>query len=161
MNLKSIADAIAGRYSGVTATVNGQTESLVLCTASLPNTVARGPVLLVYPPTGETGLGTPMPLGHRNDQFLFPVRLLRDPLDVPVRTDALYAWYNAMRDRVEGDMDLGLGSYVKWAETRGAVRLELDGERYAQPGAVGGLGTFDVVELTVTVQLDEAVSLSI
>jgi len=161
MNTKSIAAAIAGRYTGITATVNGVTEALVLCTASLPNTVAKGPVILVYPPRGVVGLGSPMPLGHRNDVLTFPVRLLRDPLDVPVRSDALYAWYDAMRDRVEGDMDLGLGAYVKWAETNGPVRLELDGESYAQPGAVGGLGTFDVVELPVTVQLDEAVSISI
>lgn len=159
MNSASIAAAIAGRYTGVTATVNGATESLTDCTASLPDNIGTGPALLVYPPTGEVGLGSPMPLGHRNDVLTFTVRLLRDPLSVPKRTDALYAWYDALRDRIEGDMDLGLGSYVKWAETRGPVRLELDGERYAN--AAGVLADFDVVELTVSVQLDEAVTLTI
>lgn len=160
MNSKSIADAIAGRYSGVTATVGGVTESLTHCTASLPNSIARGPALLVYPPTGDVRLGgEPVPIGNRNDVLVFLVRLLRDPANVPTRTDALYAWYDALRDRIEGDMDLGLGSYVRWAETRGPIRLELDGEQYAN--AAGVFAAFDVVELTVTVQLDEPLSHSI
>lgn len=139
MDLKVIADAIAGRFTGVTASG----EALLLCTASLPNAVNKGPVLLVYPPSGELRIE----MGPRNrDVYEFPVRLLRDPLDVPARTDMLYAWANAMRLRVEGDWDLGL-AYVAQAMCS-SLRCELDGEEYA-------LARFDVVELIVTVYINE------
>lgn len=148
MNAKAIADAIAARFTGVTATVAGVTESIAVGpTASLPNAIAKGPALLVYPPTGETMLETGK---RRNDEMLFLVRLLRDPLDVPARTDALYAWYDAMRDRVEMNYDLDL-AYVAFAATEGPFRLELDGESY------GGV-PFDVVELTVRVLVRENVT---
>lgn len=143
MDSKAIADAIAARFSGVTA--NG--ESLMLVTASLPNTISRGPVLLVYPPTGTTHLGTSR---RREDVMEFPVRVLRDPLDVPARTDMLYAWYTAIRDRVEMNYDLDL-AYVAWAGVEGDFRLELDGITYAG-------GVFDVIEITVRVRLDEVVT---
>jgi len=146
MNSKTTADAIAARFTSVTATVNGIAESLVLCTASLPNSIAVGPVLLVYPPTGVLGIGVSK---MRSDELDFPVRLLRDPLNVPLRTDALYAWYDALRDRVEAQMTLGL-AYVAWASCV-SMRAELDGESYA-----GSL--FDVVELTVRVHFMEVVN---
>ena len=150
MDLKAIADAIAGRFTGITATVNGSAEALTLCTASLPNTIAKGPVLLVYPPTGQLDIGTS---ARRDDLYSFPVMLLRDPLNVPTRTDALYAWYGAMHDRVAADMDLGLGGYVSIAEVS-AVRMQIDGEEYAQ-------ALFDVVELTVLVRVNETVAVSV
>lgn len=146
MNSKATADAIAARFTGVTATVNGATEGLVLCTASLPNTIAVGPVLLVYPPSGTLAIGVSQ---RRSDELDFPVRLLRDPLNVPLRTDALYAWYDALRDRVEANMDLDL-AYVAWARCT-EMRAELDGESY-------GGSLFDVVELVVRVRFDEVVT---
>lgn len=145
MDSKAIADAIAARFTGVT-TAGG--EGIVVGpTASLPNVIAKGPALLVMPPTGITHLTTSR---RRADEMDFLVRLLRDPLDVPARTDALYAWYTALRDRVEMNYDLDL-AYVSWAGTEGPFRLELDGETYAER-------IFDVVELTVHVRLDEVVS---
>ena len=147
MNTKAIADAIAARFSGVTATVAGATEAIVVGpTASLPNAISKGPALLVYPPTGVLEVGVSK---RRRDVLEFPVMFLRDPLNVPQRTDALYAWADALRDRVEMNMDLDL-AYVAWAQPV-AMRLELDGETYA--------GTpFDVIEITVRVRLDEVVS---
>lgn len=147
MNLKTIADNLATRFTGVTATVSGASESIAVGpTASLPNGIAKGPALLVYHPTGELGLGVSK---RRDDTYDFPVRLLRDPLDVPARSDALYAWYDALRDKVEEDMDLGL-SYVAWAQPV-AGRVELDGITY-------GDALFDVVELIVRVRINEIVS---
>lgn len=148
MNTRAIADGIAATFVGVTATNGSATEGLVYpATARLPNAISKGPVLLVYPPSGtlEIGLGR-----RRNDHLFFRVLLLRDPIDVPTRIDWLYAWTDAIRDRVESDMDLGL-PYVSWAKVT-ELRVELDGETY-------GLGkTFDVVELTVEVRVDEVVA---
>ncbi len=147
MNTKDIADAIAARFTGVTATVGGATESIVVGpTASLPNTLSKGPALLVFPPTGALDIALSR---RRADVLTFPVRFLRDPMDYPARCDALYAWYDALRDEVEKDIDLGL-TYVAWAQPS-EVEVELDGFNYA-----GVL--FDRIEFTVTVRLDEVVT---
>jgi hypothetical protein len=143
MNTRDIADALAARFVGITA---GGESIAIGPTATLPNTITKGPALLVYPPTGELELGLSR---RRQDVLTFPVRLLIDPLDVPTRSAALYAWYDAMRDQVEANFDLDL-AYVSWAQPV-SMRAELDGEEYA--GAL-----FDVIELLVTVRLDEVVS---
>ena len=142
MDLKAIADALAARHVGVTA--NG--ESLLLTTASLPNAINSGPVLLVYPPSGTRSVG---PGKQRDDEAEFFLRLLRDPLDVPSRTDALYAWYAAIQDKVLEDTDLGL-AYVSWAYPS-SFRLELDGQTY-------GGSLYDVVEIGVLVHIHETVT---
>ena len=143
MNLKAIADALAGRFTGVTA---GGESIGIGPTASLPNAVTVGPALLVFPPTGTLELV----MGPRNrDTYDFPIRLLRDPLSVPERTDRLYEWADAMRLRVEGNMDLDL-AYVAWAQSV-ALTLAIDGFTYNDT-------LYDVVELTVRVQINEIAS---
>jgi len=145
MNKRAIADAIATRYVGITATVGGVTEGLVSApTARMPNTVQSTPVVLVYPPAGATEIGTS---AIRQGEVVYLVRMLRDPTSVPERTDWLYAWDTAMTDRVEGDLDLGLPAYVAVAEVTG-FRLAIDGQQYA-------LEWFDVVEHEVTVSIYE------
>lgn len=147
MNLKATADAIAGRFTGITATVGGVTESLVSNpTASLPDNVAKGPVILVYHPIGQLEVGVSR---LRNDHYTFPVKLLRDPISYPARSDWLYAWHDAMRDRIEANLDLDL-AYVAWAKCIG-VRVAVDGEEYAK-------ADFDVVELAVQVLFREVVT---
>lgn len=144
MNTKSIADAVAARYTGITATNGSATETLVANTASLPNSVDATPVLLVYPPTGSYEIGVS---AIRQGEVIFLVRLLRDPTDVPSRTDWLYAWDNAMRDRVEANSDLDLPAYVAEANVTG-FRLGIDIWKYAEV-------PFDLVEHEVTVTLYE------
>ena len=86
---------------------------------------------------------------RREDTLTFTVRLLRDPLNLPERVAWLYAWYDAIRDLIEGQITLGL-AYVAWAQPTG-MRIEIDGFTYA-----GVL--MDVVEIDVTVRLDEIVA---
>lgn len=145
MDLGAIATGVATTIGTVTA--NGETAT---ATAQLPNQVAKI-ALLVYPPTGplEIGVGR-----MRNDHYRFPVRLLRDPLDMPARSDAMYAWFTALRDLVERDMDLGLAYVVK--ATVIGMRIEPDGESYAD--ALGAYKPFDVVEMLVDVHVREVVS---
>jgi len=145
MNAKAIADALAARFAGASATVAGVTETLTMATASLPNNAGKGPALLVYHPTATLDVGESQ---IRADVLTFPVRLLRDPYNYPGRSDWLYAWYAALRDRVEQQLGLGL-TYVLAAQPVEA-RLELDGEDYAGT-------TYDVVELMVEVTLYENV----
>lgn len=146
MNTKDVADALAGRFTGVTATSGTVTESLAFGpTADLPNQLAKGPALLVFPPEGELAVA----MRRREDVLTFTVRLLRDPLNLPERIGWLYAWYDALRDLVEAQITLGL-SYVAWAQPT-AMRMEADGFTYA-----GVL--YDVVEMDVAVRLDEVVT---
>ena len=147
MNSKATADAIAARFVGVTATIGTTTESFTsVPTASLPNTIGGGPVLLVYHPVGVLDIGVSK---LRRDMLDFPVRMLRDPANYPARSDWLYAWYDALRDRVEMDIDLGL-AYVAWAQPV-STRVELDGQLYAKV-------PFDVVEYIVRVRFNETVA---
>lgn len=144
MTLKAIADGIASEYAGTTATVGSITESLTATpTASLPNTIAKGPVLLVFHPTGVLDVGVSR---IRRDEYDFPVRLLRDPLSYPERSDWLYAWHDALRDGIPDGSTLGL-SYVSWCNLV-AVSVELDGYTYA------GV-TYDLVELTHRVHIGD------
>ena len=146
MNTLAIADAIAARFVGLTA--NG--EALVAPpTARLPGTIANGPVILVFPPTGSLEVGVS---ARRDDLYTFPVRLLRDPVSYPERYIAIYAWYDAMHDLIGGQMQLGL-SYVSIAEPV-AVSLEIDSKAYYA-------GTYDVVELTVEVRVNEHVTVAV
>ena len=154
-NSKAIADALAARFTGVTATVGTTTESITVGpTASLPNGITAGPALLVFHPSGELSIGVSK---LRQDILEYRVKLLRDPQSLPSRSDWLYAWYDAIRDRIEMDMDLGL-SYVAWARPA-SVRIELGGETYP-PVLVNGVAQqdFDVVDLTVQIRLNEVVS---
>lgn len=144
MDAKAAADAIALRFVGATTSL-GETFSTTP-TASLPNAVAKGPVCLVFPPTGELDIGVSR---RRMDVLEYTVRILLDPLDVPSRTDRLYRWFAATRDVIEADMDLGVPG-VAWARLT-SCRVELDGATYA--GA-----TFDVVEYGVSVRWDEVVT---
>ena len=147
MDSKAIADAIAARFTGVTVSVGGVTEGIAVGpTASLPNSIGRGPALLVYPPSGVLEIGVSK---LRSDELDYMVRLLRDPLNVPARSDALHAWYTALRDRVEMQMSLGL-AYVSWARATSA-RVAIDGEEYAD-------GIYDVVELGIRVHFNEIVT---
>lgn len=147
MNLKATADAIAARFAGVTATNGSQTEAIVVGpTASLPDTVGKGPALLVFHPSGVLDIRVSR---IRADELDFPVRFLRDPAHYPPRSDWLYAWYDALRDQVEKDMDLGL-PWVAWARCV-AMEAEVDGGTY-------GTTFYDLIELTVRVHFDEVVT---
>lgn len=144
---KAVADALAARFVGATATVGSVTEALAVTpTASLPNDLAKGPAVFVYHPSGVLDI---VASRIRRDELDYPVRLLRDPLDYPARSDWLYAWYDATRDLVEANMDLGL-AYVAWARLI-SVTVELDGGEYAGK-------QFDQIEYIVRVHLNEIVT---
>lgn len=147
-DLKVIADALATQYGTISATFGSTTET-VTATASLPDTIDLA--LLVYPPSGllQLELGP-----NRNDLWDFPVRLLRDPISMPARTDALYAWLNALRDVAEAKKRLGL-AYVVNVESVSA-RLEFEGQGYSFPD--GKFKQFDVVEIVNQVRVQELVT---
>lgn len=146
-SLKAIADALAGRFTGVTATIGTETRQLDLITASLPDQLGMANALLVYHPIGVLDVGVSKLSKDLHD---FPVRLLLDPQSYPERSDWLYAWYDVLRPRVEMDLDLGL-SYVAWAHPISS-RVALDEGSYA---LVDG---YDLIEFIVRVRINEVVT---
>lgn len=148
MNLKTIADNLATTVGSVTATYGSDTQTLT-ATADLPDSIDRA--LLVYPPTGVLSLNVGT---QRDDEYEFRLLYLSDPLSVTARVNWLYAWHDALRDKAESNMDLGL-SYVQWVRATSS-RLELDGELYSVTG--GGLKPVDVVEVIHLVKVREFVA---
>ena len=144
-SLLSIAQAIAAQYVGITA--NGESIGIGP-TALLPNVIPpRTVALLVFPPSATLGI---IPSAQRDDVYDFPVKILRDPVDVPARSTALYAWAEATRDVIYSHTSIGLGGVIFQALPQ-SMRMELDGETY-------GDHVYDVVEYSVRVYLNEIIT---
>lgn len=149
MNSRAIADALAGRFVNITATLpTGETETESAQSLLPDNVGARA--LLVYPPTADV---EHYPGKHRDTLALWPVRLLRDPLGTKRRTEWLYAWWDALYDEVGKATTLG-GLVTRALPV--SVRVEIDGQNYSTTS--GDYRPFDVVELMVDVLVDEVVT---
>jgi hypothetical protein len=146
MDLKVIADGIAARFVNVVAT-NGAATETATATADLPDQVATL-ALLVYPPAASD---LSLNMGRTLDTYDFMVKLLRDPMSVPARTQWLYAWATALRPLVYQHFTLGIAGVTN-AEAVG-MRVQIDGEKYSSVD--GTFAVFDVVEITVRVQVFE------
>lgn len=138
MDFRTIGTALATAIG--TITVNGESAT---ATARLPNTV-NALALLVYPPVSDLSflMGGPMLDAH----ILYEVKLLRDPLDVPARTDMLLDWATALWPRPKANYTLGVAGVLDAEATH--LRIQIDGESY-------GGGLYDVVEMTVDVHVYE------
>jgi hypothetical protein len=123
-----------------TLTVRGET---LTATALLPNNITKS-ALLVYPPVGDLSflMGGPMLNAH----LIYPVRLLRDPFDVPERTGALLDWATALWPRPKANYTLNLAGVLEAEAT--SIRVAIDGQTYAT-------ALYDVVELMVDVHVYE------
>jgi hypothetical protein len=138
MDFRTIATGLATAIGTITVGTDTATA-----TARLPNGVNKV-ALLVYPPEADLSflMGGPMLNAH----LLFPVRLLRDPLSVPERTDALLDWATALWPKPQANYDLNVAGVIEAQAT--AIRIAIDGQQY------GGM-LFDVVEMTVDVHVYE------
>jgi hypothetical protein len=142
MDFKAIGTALATAIG--TITVGAETAT---ATAQLPDSVGKL-ALLVYPPEGDLSfLMGPMLNAH----ISYPVKLLRDPLGVPARTDALLDWATALWPKPQANYSLNTAGVLTAEAT--SIRIEIDGEKYASVD--GSFGVFDVVELTVDVHVYE------
>ena len=143
MDFRTIATGLATTIG--TLTVGSESAT---ATASLPNNVGKL-ALLVYPPEGDLSflMGGP----HLNAHLIFPVRLLRDPLDVPNRTDALLDWATVLWPRPKANYDLDVAGVIEATAT--TIRVAIDGQQYSSVD--GSFARFDVVELMVDVHVYE------
>jgi hypothetical protein len=148
MDFRTIGTALATTIG--TITVGSETAT---ATAQLPDSVGKL-ALLVYPPIGDLSflMGGPMLNAHLN----YPVKVLRDPLGVPARTDALLDWATALWPKPQANYDLNVAGVIEAQATN--IRIEIDGEKYASVD--GTFGVFDVVEMTVDVHVYELATFS-
>lgn len=142
MDFRTIATALATTIG--TLTVGTETAT---ATARLPNSVGKL-ALLVYPPETDLSflMGTTL-----NAHLHFPVRVLRDPLSVPSRSDAILDWASALWPRPKSNYDLDTAGVIE-AQAK-TVRIEIDGHSYASVD--GSYRTFDLVEMMVDVHVYE------
>lgn len=147
-DLQAVGNALATTVGTQTAT-SGTTSETATATADLPDTVGAL-ALLIYPPdTADLHIITGPKL---DDHYAFVIRLLRDPMTMPMRTRMLYAWATVLRTSVQAHYQLGASAYgVMQAEAR-SMRIEPDGQKYAS-AASNTVGTFDVVEIEVDVHV--------
>lgn len=148
MNLRTIATALATTIG--TLTVGDETAT---ATARLPNTVSKL-ALLVYPPEGDLSF---LMGPHLDAHIRFPVRLLRDPINMPARSDALLDWATALWPRPLTNYNLDVPGVVEAAPV--SIRVEIDGEEYASVD--GTLAPFDVAELIVDVHVYELTAITL
>lgn len=147
MDLKAIATALATTIG--TITVGDETAT---ATARLPNKVSKL-ALLVYPPTGDLSF---LMGPFLNAHLTFPVRLLRDPLSVPARTDAILDWATALWPKPQSNYDLGIPGVIE-AKAE-SLRVEIDGHKYSSVD--GTFAVYDVAELMVDVHVYELTTLT-
>jgi hypothetical protein len=143
MDFKTIATNLATAIGTITIGTDTATA-----TARLPTNVGAL-ALLVYPP--ETNLEFLMGGPMLNAHLVFPVRLLRDPLDVPSRTDALLDWATALWPKPQANYDLNVAGVIE-AEAK-SIRIAIDGQQYSSVD--GTFIPFDVVEMMVDVHVYE------
>jgi hypothetical protein len=148
MDFRTIATNLATAVG--TITVGDDTAT---ATARLPSAVGQL-ALLVYPPEADLSflMGGPMLNAH----LLFPVRLLRDPVDVPARTDALLDWATALWPKPQANYDLNVAGVIEAEAT--TIRIAIDGQQYSSVD--GTFAPFDVVEMMVDVHVYELATFS-
>jgi len=116
---KAIGNAIASRYSSVTPPAGE--SAIAFATASLPDEITNEPALIVYPPLpGSFSFGP----GVRKGVIEFPVRFfLYKTGNAKRNSDLLLSWASVLYSQVAGQIQLGLSSYVTWAEVNGFPAL--------------------------------------
>lgn len=142
MDSYAIASAIATRLGGVTPP-SGE-EAIKVKTADLPEGISVFPTLVV----GHPSLADPAYFSKRRSlPLVFPVLLFLARHDAsPRRAKRLHDWVTAIYGRLSGQLQLGLSTYVAWAEVDGfdAGVVRYEGIEY------------DGISLRVLVRVEEA-----
>lgn len=107
LNFKSMAQAIAARFSAANVTPPAGESNVALSTEALPDAIMNEPTVLVFPPQVEFRYGSGSRLGTAD----FPVRFyIYKSADTPRRADLLLDWSSALYNQLEGQVHLGLSA---------------------------------------------------
>lgn len=145
VDFKAIADAIALRFAAAVSTPPSGEDEVSRSTASLPDAISDDHTVLVFPAEVEFEYQA----SARKGVATYPVRFYLWKLrDSPAQTERLNDWATALHTVLDGQVHLGLSSYVNHAEI---VRVE--------PGRLTYAGTeYQGIEFTVRVHFGYGVT---
>jgi hypothetical protein len=109
----AIASAIATRFAAAAVTPPSGYEDIKVSTPDLPDDVTLFPTVLVYPPQ----MSDATYYAHKaNLNLVYPVVLFLSKADgTPRRAKALHDWLTALLNQMDGNLRLGLSTYVSTA----------------------------------------------
>jgi len=143
LDYEAIGEAIRARFA--TAATPASEDALALTTVEPPAQIGATPALIVHPPEEDLEWG---PGGVRHSVQRWPVRFYRTEGDLGPSLTALSKWRKAFLDTVVGQVQLGLSTYVDWAEIRSVAVRQFD---YAET-------RYDGLEFMVWVKTREPVT---
>ncbi len=146
VDFNAIAEAVATRFTSTYVTAPSGEDTITQATSALPAAITDEPVILVFPPTSiELHYGP----GTRSGIATYPVRFyIYKVRDLPRNTTLLNKWLGALYAQLDGQVHLGLSSYVTHAVVTN-IRV----------GPLTYSGTeFHGIELTVEVHIWEGLS---
>lgn len=147
IDFDAIAAAVATRYLPAYVTPPTGQDNIAISTADLPDAITDEPTVLVFPPLDPQWNHGPM---VRKANVQFPVRFyLWKVRDNARNTKLLRLWSSVLATQIDGQVHLGLSSYVTWA----AVDVGPNTGKYTY----GGVEYFGV-EFVVGVRVWEAVA---
>lgn len=143
----AVAQAIATRFSSAVVTAPAGETNVQQSTAALPDVISDEPTVLVFPPDVHFSFGP----SSRKGVVIYPVRLyLYKVRDMPRNVALMNNWITQTYGVLDGQVHLGLSSYVDYARVTDVVvgPLEYAGVEYHG------------VELTVEVHVSEGLTLT-
>lgn len=148
VDFNAVASAIATRFSSANVTAPSGETNIRESTHALPGGVTKEPMVLVYPPTVDFDFGPSL----RKGTATFPVRFYIFRIRDNQRNAVLInKWMAALYAQMDGQLHLGLSSYVDWAQVSAL-----------EPGLLtypaGTDNNFHGIEFSVEVHFHEGVS---
>ncbi len=146
VDFNAIAVALATRFTSTYVTAPSGEDTVTQATSSLPAAITDEPVVLVFPPTNiEIHYGPSV----RTAVATYPVRFyIYKVRDLPRNTTLLNSWLGSLYAQLDGQVHLGLSSYVTHAVVTGI---------HVGPMTYSGT-EFHGIELTVDVHIWEGLS---
>lgn len=150
-DFEDVAASLATVFGGVTSPA--VLEPLAYVTHQLPENITELPCGLVFPFTPTTYEYDPR---RRNGGFVWPVRFFFPMWSLPQRISNMYQWLQVLYAQfpVASNIDLGLGSYVYYAEIVSSAITTFDYGRNESSQPIN----WPVIEIHVLTQLGEALS---
>lgn len=141
----AIGQAIAVRFAAAAVTPPSGEDDIAESTAALPDAITNEPTVLVFPPEIDFSYGPSV----RKPVATYPVRFYLWKVRDNSRNAALQTnWISALYAQLDGQVHLGLSSYVNYAVVEGIV-----------PGKLTYAGTeYYGIEFNVVVHVGEALT---
>jgi hypothetical protein len=147
LDIDAIAEALAGRYSGLTPPT-GYT-AIHAATSHPANAAVQTPYLIVWARRGELVYSAGLRRGeHEFDVVLY---LDRAQHDQPREMERAQKWVGVLLDATHGALKLGLSASGVLKAL--PITWEIDDQRYANP-------TYDIVRISVTIWTEDSVTLT-